>query len=119
MHLQVLYSPERNSLAGTAPTGNVLTEIDLETDVYSGRGHTLQGVKDANGSNMGRGRESINRSISRASLLVLRTLIILSCLAGFGSIAAHAQSAAKWDKRGAAAEARQDDDRGSRSTSGI
>ena len=106
----MVYSPERNSLAGTAPTGNVLTEIDLETDVYSGRGHTLQGVKDVNGSNMGRGRESINTSISRASALVLRALIFLSCLAGFGSIAAHAQSAAKWDKRGAAAEARQDYD---------
>jgi general secretion pathway protein D len=106
----MVYSPERNSLAGTAPTGNVLTEIALETDVYSGRRHTLQGVKDANGSNMGRGRESINRSISRASSLVLRALILLSCLAGFGSIAAHAQSAAKWDKRGAAAEARQDYD---------
>jgi general secretion pathway protein D len=106
----MVYSPERNSLAGTAPTGNVLPEITLETDVYSGRRHTLQGVKDANGSNMGRGRESIHRSIARASALVLRALILLSCLAGFGSVAAHAQSAAKWDKRGAAAEARQDYD---------
>jgi general secretion pathway protein D len=106
----MVYSPERNSLAGTAPTGNALTEVTLEIGVYSGRRHTLQGVKDANGSNMGRGRQSINRSIAGASALVLRALILLSCLAGFGSIAAQAQSAAKWDKRGAAAEARQDYD---------
>jgi general secretion pathway protein D len=106
----MVYSPERNSLAGTAPTGNALTEVTLEIGVYSGRRHTLQGVKDANGSNMGRGRQSINRSIAGASALVLRALILLSCLAGFGSIAVQAQSAAKWDKRGAAAEARQDYD---------
>jgi general secretion pathway protein D len=36
--------------------------------------------------------------------------VLLSCLTGFGAIAAHAQSAAKWDKRGAQAEARQDYD---------
>jgi general secretion pathway protein D len=106
----MVYSPERNSLAGTAPTGNIFTEIALDTDVYSGRRHTLQGVKDANGSNMGRGRESINRSLARTSALVLRALLLLCCLTGLGSITAHAQSAAKWDKRGAAAEARQDYD---------
>src|SRR5580704_7606856 len=105
----MVYSPERNSLAGTAPTGNVLTEIALETDVYSGRRHTLQGVKDANGSNMGRGLKSINRSVPRASALVLRALLFLSFVAGLSGVA-HAQSAAKWDKRGAAAEARQDYD---------
>jgi general secretion pathway protein D len=102
----MVYSPERTSLAGTAPTGNVLPESTLDTGVYSGRRHTLQGVKDANGSNMGRGRQSI----TRYSTLVLRAVLLLSCLAGFGAIAAHAQSAAKWDKRGAAAEARQDYD---------
>jgi general secretion pathway protein D len=102
----MVYSPERNSLAGTAPTGNVLPEIALDTGVYSGRRHTLQGVKDANGSSMGRG----HRSITRFSSLVLRALLILTCLAGVDSVAAHAQSAAKWDKRGAAAEAHQDYD---------
>ena len=102
----MVYSPERNSLAGTAPTGNVLDEITLETDVHSGRRHTLQGVKDANGSSMGRGQTFITRS----SAVVVRALVVLLCLAGVGAIAAHAQSAAKWDKRGAAAEARQDYD---------
>jgi general secretion pathway protein D len=102
----MLYSPERHSLAGTAPTGNVFPGIALETDVYSGRRHTLQGVKDANGSSMDRGHKSITKS----SALVLRAIFFLSCLAGFGSVTAHAQSAAKWDKRGAQAEARQDYD---------
>jgi general secretion pathway protein D len=46
----------------------------------------------------------------KSSAVVLRAFVLLSCLAGFGSIAAHAQSAAKWDKRGAQAEARQDYD---------
>jgi general secretion pathway protein D len=102
----MVYSPERNSLAGTAPTGNVLPEIALDTGAYSGRRHTLQGVKDANGSSMGRG----HRSITRVSSLVLRALILLTCLVGMDTVAAHAQSAAKWDKRGAAAEASQDYD---------
>jgi general secretion pathway protein D len=102
----MLYSPERNSLAGTAPTGNVFPGIALETDVDSGTRHTLQGVKDANGSSMDRGHKSSTQS----STLVLRAIFFLSCLAGFGSITAHAQSAAKWDKRGAQAEARQDYD---------
>jgi general secretion pathway protein D len=106
----MVYSPERNSLAGTAPTGNVLPEITLETVVYSGRRPTLQGVKDANGSNMGRGNQSIIRSTTNFSSFVLRAALLLSCLAGFGVTAAHAQSAAKWDKRGAAAEARQEYD---------
>jgi general secretion pathway protein D len=55
---------------------------------------------------MGRGQTFITKS----SAVVLRALVVLFCLAGFGAIAAHAQSAAKWDKRGAAAEARQDYD---------
>jgi len=103
---RMVYSPERNRLAGTAPTGNVLTEITLAIGVDSGRRHTLQGVKDANGSSMGRG----HRSITRFSSLVLRALLLLSCLAGFTTAAAHAQSAAKWDKRGAEAESRQEYD---------
>jgi general secretion pathway protein D len=55
---------------------------------------------------MGRGHALANKS----SAVVLWAFVLLSCLAGFGGIAAHAQSATKWDKRGAAAEARQDYD---------
>jgi general secretion pathway protein D len=55
---------------------------------------------------MGRGHALANKS----SAVVLWAFVLLSCLAGFGGIVAHAQSAAKWDKRGAAAEARQDYD---------
>lgn len=101
---RMLYSPERNSLAGTAPTGSVLPKIILGAGVHSGRRHTLQGVKDANGSSMGRG----HTSISKLSTVVFRAFL-LSCLAGFAT-AAQAQSAAKLDKQGAAAEARQDYD---------
>jgi general secretion pathway protein D len=102
---RMLYSPERNSLAGTAPTGSVLPKIILGAGVPSGRRHTLQGVKDANGSSMGRG----HTSISKLSTFVFRAFL-LSCLAGFATVAANAQSAAKLDKQGAAAEARQDYD---------
>jgi general secretion pathway protein D len=51
-----------------------------------------------------------HKSITKSSALVLRAIFFLSCLAGFGSVTAHAQSAAKWDKRGAAAEAQKDYD---------
>jgi general secretion pathway protein D len=101
----MVYSPERNSLAGTAPTGSVLLKIILGAGVHSGRRHTLQGVKDANGSSMGRGHTSI-----KVTPVILRALLLLSCLAGCGTLAAHAQSAAKWDKRGQTAEERQNYD---------
>jgi general secretion pathway protein D len=103
---RMVYSPERNRLAGTAPTGSVLPEKTPGAGVHSGRRHTLQGVKDANGSSMGRGHTSTNSF----SALVLRTSFLLSCFAGFGSVAARAQSATKWDKRGAVAESHQDYD---------
>src|SRR5580698_1481974 len=102
---RMLYSPERNSLAGTAPTGSVLPELHLGAGGHSGRRHTLQGVKDANGSSMGRG----HREISKLSTVVFRASVLLSCMAGLANVA-HAQSAAKLDKRGADAEARQDYD---------
>jgi general secretion pathway protein D len=102
----MVYSAERNSLAGTAPTGSVLPETLLGAGVYPGRRHTLQGVKDANGSSMARG----HTSISKLSTYVLRALFLLCCLAGFSAVTAHAQSASKWDKRGQDAEARQDYD---------
>jgi general secretion pathway protein D len=102
----MVYSAERNSLAGTAPTGSVLPETLLGAGVYPGRRHTLQGVKDANGSSMARG----HTSISKLSAYVLQALLLLCCLAGFSAATAHAQSASKWDKRGQDAEARQDYD---------
>ena len=101
----MVYSPKRNSLAGTAPTGSVLSETIPGAGVHSGKRHTLQGVKDANGSSMGRG----HKTISKSSAFVVPAFLLL-CLSGFGAKAAHAQSAAKWDKRGQAAEARQDYD---------
>jgi general secretion pathway protein D len=95
----MLYSPERNSLPGTA-SHNI---ISLPAGTYSGNSK-----KDENGSSMGRGY----KSIGKLSAISLRTLplLLMGCLAAFGSARAHAQSAKTWDKRGQAAEARQDYD---------
>jgi general secretion pathway protein D len=104
----MVYSPERNSPAATAHKGSVLAEVHLRPDVYSGRRHTLHGVKDANGSSMARGQKTITK-LSKFTLRAL-PLLVLFGLALLGSVQAHAQSAAKWDKRGQAAEAREDYD---------
>ena len=101
----MLYSPERNSLAGTAPTGSVLPNSNIGAGVYSGRRHTFFGVKDANGSSMGRGKRRISKLSTYAFWAIL-----LSCLAGATSVAAHAQSASSWSKKGQDAENRQDYD---------
>jgi len=104
----MLYSPERSSPARTAPAGSVLLDIIFPAGVHSGKSHTLHGVKDENGSSMGRGYKSIDK----LSALFLRALPLL-LLCGFavvGSRTAHAQSASTWDKRGQFAESHQDFD---------
>jgi general secretion pathway protein D len=116
---RMLYSPEHSSsLAGTAPTGSVLPEIIFPAGVHSGKRHTFFGVKDGNGSSMGRGYKSIGKQ----SAFLLRTLpLVLLSLAAVGSITAHAQSANQtakensksaknWDKEGEAAESHHDFD---------
>jgi general secretion pathway protein D len=105
----MVYSPQRNSLAGTAPTGSVLPICNIGAGVYSGKRHTLHGVKDANGSSMGRGNNLISTS-STYAIRALSLLLFVCCLAGATSVAAHAQSANTWNKRGQDAEARQDYD---------
>jgi general secretion pathway protein D len=111
----MLYSPERSSLAGTAPAGPGLYEIIFPAGVHSGKRHTLYGVKDENGSSMGRGYRSIG--ILSASPLRALPLLLLCCLAAFGSPTAHAQSAKEnsksakaWYKDGLAAESHHDFD---------
>ncbi|HEY1964106.1 MAG TPA: type II and III secretion system protein, partial [Acidobacteriaceae bacterium] len=106
----MLYSPERSSLAGTAPTGSVLHETIVSAGVHSGKRHTLFGVKDGNASSMGRGY----RSIGKLSAFLLRALPLLPmcCIVVFGSAPAHAQSAKAWAKRGDVAESHQDFDAG-------
>src|SRR6202044_1950855 len=96
---RMLYSPERNSLPGTA-SHNIFS---FPAGKYSGNSK-----KDKNGSSMGRGY----KSIGKLSAISLRTLplLLMGCLAAFGSPRAHAQSAKTWDKRGEAAEAREDYD---------
>jgi len=114
----MLYSPERSSLAGKAPAGSVLSGITSRIIFsrrifpagvrHSGKRHTLYGVKDENGSSMGRGY----RSISKLSALLLRALplLLLCCLAAFGSETAHAQSPKTWNQRGQVAEDHKDYD---------
>ncbi len=105
----MLYSPERNSLAGNAPTGSVLPICSIGAGVYSGKRHTLHGVKDANGSSMGRGNTYITK-LSTCAVRALSLLLYVSCLAGVAPVVAHAQSASTWNKRGQEAEVRQDYD---------
>ena len=104
---RMLYSPERSSLAGTAPTGSVLSQNIFPAGVHSGKRHTLFGVKDGNGSSMGRGYKSISKQS-----VFLRTLplLFLCGFVAFSSVSAHAQSAKTWNQRGEAAEAHQDFD---------
>src|SRR5271170_2968220 len=105
---QMLYSPERSSLADAAPKGSVLTGNILPAGTKSGRCHTLHGAKEKNGSSMGRGYKSIIKLsiVLRHALL----LVLLCCAAALGSATAHAQSASTWNKRGQDAEARQNYD---------
>jgi general secretion pathway protein D len=104
----MLYSPERTSLAGTAPTGSVLSEIIFPVGVHSGKRHTFFSVKDGNGSSMECGYKSIAKlsSFFRRAL----PLLLLCCFEAAGAATAHAQSASAWDKRGQQAEAKQDYD---------
>src|ERR1700730_5950070 len=125
----MLYSPERSSLAGTAPAGSVLSRIIFSRSIFSriifpagvhsGKRHTFYRVKDENGSSMGRGY----RSIGKLSAFLLRALplLLLCSLVAVGSNAAHAQAATQtakensksaktWDKMGQAAEAHKDYD---------
>src|SRR6266403_3778189 len=119
---RMLYSPERSSLAGKAPAGSVLSGITSLVSAgiifsrrifpagvrHSGRSHTFYRVKDENGSSMGRGY----RSITKLSAFLLRALplLLLCCLAAFGSKTAHAQSAKTWNQRGQVAEDHKDYD---------
>ena len=105
----MVYSPERNSLAKTAPTDRAQLEVDIRAGVRSGERHTLYGVKDANGSSMGRGYKSISK-LSATVRSAVSLLLLLWFLASFNCAQAHAQSASKLDKRGEDAENRQNYD---------
>jgi len=118
----MLYSPERNSLAASAPAGSNLSRISIIFPAgvqHSGKRHTFYCVKDENRSSMARGY----RSIGTLSAFLLRALplLLLCSLAAVGSTPAYAQaapqtaketskSAKNWDKMGQAAEARKDYD---------
>ena len=112
----MVYSPERSSPAGNTSRGNVQSEDRIRNSVRSGKRHTLHGVKDANGSSMGRGYKSIHKisAVGRPAFRPALPLLLLSvCVGGvatFGSVRAHAQSAGKLAKRGEDAENRQNYD---------
>jgi len=100
----MLYSPERNSLEGTAPTGSVLPYCSTGAGVYSGRRLTLNGVKDAGKRRMGRGKKlGIVKLLTCASLALPAILFVLSATGA----TAHAQSAKSWNKKGQDAELHQ------------
>ncbi|QNI38165.1 cohesin domain-containing protein [Edaphobacter albus] len=103
----MLYSPERNSLAGNAPTGSVLPGGDPGAGVYSGRRLTLFGVKDADERRMGRGKNFSHLWIASRAAQALPALFLTVL---FSASVAHAQSAKTLDKRGQDAEARHDYD---------
>jgi len=105
----MVYSPERNSLAGTAFAGSALHSASMETGVSSGRRRTLHGVKDANGSSMGRGKSSMIK-VPAFALQTYLLLFLLSGFAVFSPASAEAQSAKTWNKRGQKAEVSQDYD---------
>ena len=87
----MLYSPERSSLAGTAPTGAVLPQIILPAGMHSGKSHTLDGKKDENGSSMGRGYKSIGKL--KAFPLPALSLLLLCSFAAIAPSAAKAVTA--------------------------
>jgi len=95
-------------MADTALAHSVLLRIIFPAGLHSGKRQTLQGAKDENASGMGCGHKSFGKY--SASTLRAFPLLLLGCLAAFGSLTAHAQSAKTWEKRGEAAEARQDFD---------
>jgi len=104
----MLYSPERNSLAGNAPTGSVLSCGKSGAGVYSSRRLTFIGVKDAHERSMTRGTNSLLPRITTPSSLALVALFAIGTL--FAATPGYAQSAKTLDKRGQDAEARQDYD---------
>ncbi len=95
-------------MASFAPTGSGLLHMSFPAGLHSGICHTLQVAKDENGRSMGRGYNSFGKL--KTLLLRSAPLLLLCCLATFGSGSAHAQSAKAWDKRGQTAESRQDFD---------
>ena len=105
----MVYSPERDSLSGTLSTGSGLDSECMGAGADFGRRRTLNGVKDANGSSMGRGKQSIIR-VSTFALQGYLFLFLVVGFVAFNPVAAQAQSAKKWDKRGQDAETRQDYD---------
>jgi general secretion pathway protein D len=103
----MLYSPERSSLAGNAPTGSVLLCENAGAGVYSGRRLTLFGEKDAHERSMSRGKLPL---LLRSESCVPKALLAVLILFVLGSSPSHAQSAKTWDKRGQDAELRHDYD---------
>ena len=103
----MLYSPERNSLEGTASTGSVLPFGNTGVGVYSGKRLTLNGVKDAGRRRMGRGKNVILARLRTCASQALPVFLFLALIAG-AVTSISAQSASAWSKKGQDAELHQD-----------
>src|SRR5437899_2322018 len=103
--LRMLYSPERNSLAGTAPTGSVLPSCSTGAGEFSGKRLTLNGVKDADRRRMGRGKNVVIRKLQTRAAQVLSIIFFVTAVT-VGT--ADAQSAKSFYKKGQDAELHQD-----------
>ena len=103
----MLYSPERDSLAGAASTGNVLPHTNTGAGTYPGTRLTLHDVKEADKRRMSRGKKVVlSKLATRAA--EASSAIVLAFLVTGASPAAHAQSASSWNKKGADAELHHD-----------
>jgi general secretion pathway protein D len=111
----MLYSRERSLFEVSTPGGVLPSSCNGldSSDGLSGGCSSPPLVKDTNEVSMVRGDKAINtRLIHRqkartVNVLPLALLAGLGALAGFAPVAAHAQSAATWSKRGTTAEARE------------
>lgn len=102
----MLYSPQRDSLAGAATSSNILFPSTMGTGVVSGIRLTLQESKEADKRRMGRGKKIVISKLSTCASLALPVIVLVLLFSG--STAVHAQSASKLYKKGLDAEAHQD-----------
>lgn len=103
----MLYSPERDSLAGAAIPGVILPQLGTGEAVSPGIRLTLQQqLKEADKRRMGRGKKAVFSRFATRATQALPALAFVALVSGGAT--SHAQSAGKWYKRGLDAEIHQD-----------
>ncbi len=103
----MLYSPERDSLAGAASADALVPKLSIGIGVYSGTRLTLHGQKEADKRRMGRGKNVIFSKLAMRATEALPVLLLVFVASSI-SPTAHAQSAGSWNKKGQDAEAHHD-----------